>query len=213
MYIKYPRTYHLPCSPGRTNDDKVLGSYDIFNGQNVVVTIKMDGECTTGYSDGYIHARSIDGRSHPSRNWVKNYLAPKLAFLPKGWRVCGENLYAKHSILYEDLESYFYVFSIWDEYNTCLNWNTTIEYCRSLALKTVPVLYSGIWDMNKIRELKKYVDDNKDKNTIEGFVVRKTCGFRYDNFKDNVAKYVRANHITTSEHWMQNSIIKNKLKT
>jgi len=39
-------------------------------GREVVVTEKMDGENTTMYCDN-IHARSIDGRHHPSRDWVK----------------------------------------------------------------------------------------------------------------------------------------------
>lgn len=36
----------------------------------VVITEKMDGENTTLYRDG-LHARSLDSRHHPSRNWVK----------------------------------------------------------------------------------------------------------------------------------------------
>lgn len=42
--IKYPRTYHLPTSPGVTDDDRVLESYAGFEGQEIVVTEKMDGE-------------------------------------------------------------------------------------------------------------------------------------------------------------------------
>ena len=52
--IKYPRTYHLPYSQSKT-DDKTLSNDDQFKGMEVVVTIKMDGENTTIYPDGYIH--------------------------------------------------------------------------------------------------------------------------------------------------------------
>lgn len=43
--VKFPRTYHLPWSEGRSSDDKVLESLDSFIEQEVVVTVKMDGEC------------------------------------------------------------------------------------------------------------------------------------------------------------------------
>jgi hypothetical protein len=42
-YTKYPRTFHLPYSFGRTSDDKVLKTDDQFIGKHVVITEKMDG--------------------------------------------------------------------------------------------------------------------------------------------------------------------------
>ena len=65
--VRYPRTYHLPWSPGATDDDRVLPDVRHFEGQEVVVTAKMDGEQTTMYTD-YLHARSIDWSRHPSRS-------------------------------------------------------------------------------------------------------------------------------------------------
>ena len=70
--VKYGRTFHLPWSPGATDDDKVLDSVAHFVGHDVVVTEKMDGENTTVYPTGYTHARSVDSKkSHPSRDWLK----------------------------------------------------------------------------------------------------------------------------------------------
>jgi hypothetical protein len=43
------------------------------------------------------------------------------------------------------------------------------------------------------------------------FVIRTVDSFHYDNFKLNVAKYVRKNHIQTNEHWSKNWV-KNNLK-
>ncbi|MCK9429121.1 MAG: hypothetical protein M0R17_03800 [Candidatus Omnitrophica bacterium] len=42
--LKYFRTYHLPYSPGTTNDDKKLVDDSDFVGKEVVITAKMDGE-------------------------------------------------------------------------------------------------------------------------------------------------------------------------
>jgi RNA ligase len=96
-WVKYPRTYHLPWSEGIQDDDRTLESLDAFAGRRVVVTEKMDGENTSLYRD-HLHARSLDGRHHPSRNWVKQFWSRLRADIPEGWRICGENLYARHSI-------------------------------------------------------------------------------------------------------------------
>ena len=105
-YIKYPRTYHLPWSENITDDDRIIKSLDKFKEGRIIITEKMDGENTTMYCD-YIHARSVDGRHHPSRNYVKQFRSSISHEIPEGWRVCGENLYAVHSIRYEDLSHYF----------------------------------------------------------------------------------------------------------
>lgn len=204
--VKYPRTYHLPWShAGR--DDRTLDNTDHFKGREVVITEKMDGENTTIYSDGFLHARSVDGRSHPSRAWVKN-LASKVAYeLPAGWRVCGENLYAKHSIAYTSLPSYFLGFSVWDDKNVCQSWDDTLTYFGLLGITSVPVIYRGVYDYLCIDgELDIFMSGNQ-----EGYVVRLADSFHYKDFRMSVAKYVRANHVQTLEHWMFNRIETNKL--
>lgn len=203
MYTKYPRTFHLPWSEGATDDDKTLSSVDHFSGVEVVVTEKMDGENTTIYPDGHVHARSIDSGNHPSRNWVKS-LAGRIAHqIPEGWRICGENLYAKHSIEYRDLSSYFLVFSIW-EGDKALSWEETVAYAEMLGLNMVPTLYKGVWDEKKIRALWT--------GTGEGYVVRKAESFIRAEFSTSIAKFVRRNHVQTEAHWMHQSMIVNGLR-
>lgn len=197
--VKYPRTHHLPWSPGITEDDRVMDSAALMwlAQEEVVVTAKMDGENTSMYSDGYVHARSIDGASHESQSWVRSMWAKVAHELPYGWRVCGENLYATHSIRYSDLPSYLMVFSVWDEKNSCLSWDDTCEWAELLGFPTVPELYRGEFSYEKIESLwSPQVHD-----TLEGYVVRTTDGFPYREFKSRVAKFVRPNHVTTDRHW------------
>lgn len=208
-YIKYPRTFHLPCSLGRTKDDRAHADYSCFVGKEVVVTIKMDGENTSAYADGHIHARSIDSDNHPSRNWCKNYLSSKIHDLPPNWRLCGENLYAKHSIHYKELKSYFYLFSIWDERNTCLSWDDTLEWAALLGLTTVHTMYRGKFELDIINTLAAQVEMQQDR--IEGFVLRLSSAFSYQSFQTSVGKYVRKNHVQTNQHWMRTSVVKNEL--
>ena len=107
-YVKFPKISHLPWSEGvDERTDRVFSQVDVaenFQGREVVVTEKMDGENTSMYGD-YIHARSLNSRNHPSRNWVKNLHAGIAHEIPDGWRVCGENVYAEHSIHYRGLPS------------------------------------------------------------------------------------------------------------
>jgi hypothetical protein len=207
-YVKYPRTFHLPFSYGRTDDDKVIPDCSQFEGREVVVTIKMDGENTTGYYDGHIHARSIDSDNHASRNWVKNFLAGKLHELPIGWRVCGENLFARHSIHYTNLKSYFYLFSLWDNRNNCLSWDATSEWAQLLGVELVPVLYRGMWNDKLIKQL---WNENHNGNSMEGYIVRKAEAFHYGAFRRSVAKFVRSNHVQTNQHWLRTQIERNEL--
>lgn len=95
-YVKYPRTLHFSWSPGATDDDRIHKDLRGFEGQEVVVTEKMDGENTTLYRD-YYHARSLDSNSHPSQSWARAFHARMSYNIPDGWRVCAENLYARQS--------------------------------------------------------------------------------------------------------------------
>ena len=204
---KYPRTHHLPWSPGATDDDKMLSSVSHFEGRRVVVTEKMDGEnCTIGRT--YTHARSKDSAHHPSRAWVKQ-LASQIGYqLPEGFRLCGENLYAKHSLGYTDLPGYFLWFSIWDGMS-CLSWEETKDYAELLGLPLVPVLYEGEWDERLIKKL--WQGRSVYGTEGEGYVVRLAEGFAYDTFAKSVAKFVRPSHVQTDEHWMAAEINPNQL--
>lgn len=206
-YVKYPRTYHLPWSEGKTDDDKTLADCKHFEGKEVIILEKMDGENATFYKNGY-HARSIDGRDHWSRSYAKN-LQAKIGFeIPDGWRFAGENLYAKHSISYDDLEDYVLFFSIWNEKNVCLSWDETIAYFDILGLHYPKIFYRGIWDEKYTQNLYK----NFDRSRVEGYVVRLAGSFSYAAFSKSVAKFVRAEHVATSHHWMFTARDKNKLK-
>ncbi|MCI0693650.1 RNA ligase family protein [candidate division KSB1 bacterium] len=207
--IKYPRTPHLPWSPGRTGDDILLESIQHLEKlKDVVVTEKLDGENTTLYHD-YLHARSIDSASHASRNWLKRFHAEMSYKIPLDMRICGENLFAKHSIFYNALTSYFYVFAIFQD-DACLTWDETVEWCRRLELEPMPTLYRGKWDEQKIRACWRGVSFYGEEQ--EGYVVRNATCFSYADFKYNVAKYVRASHVRTTQNWKRGSIISNQLE-
>lgn len=205
--IKYPRTPHLPWSPGATDDDRILHDLSFFEGRRVIGTVKMDGENTTMYSDG-LHARSLDSKGGADRDWVKQFWSGFAHSIPYGWRICGENLWARHSIHYTDLPSYFMGFSVWNEFNSCLDWDTTVEYFELFGITPVKVIYDGLWDESAIRKLHATLDTEKD----EGFVIRVADSFHYDYFGTSVAKFVRKGHVQTDKHWRHQELVPNILK-
>ncbi|MFE5806786.1 RNA ligase family protein, partial [Streptomyces sp. NPDC056491] len=206
MRVHYPRTPHLPWSPGVAADDlRAVGPTALAGlaGREVVVTEKLDGENTTLYADG-LHARSLDSAHHPSRAWVKGLQGRIGAGIPAGWRVCGENLYARHSIPYEDLDSWFYGFSVWDG-DQCLDWDRTVRFLRGLGVPTPCVLWRGTFDERALRRLKL------DTARQEGYVVRTVAGFTREEFGRSLAKWVRGGHVQTSAHWMFAQVVPNGL--
>lgn len=208
MYIKYPRTPYLPFSPSVAKGDRVLKNTDHFKDRDVVVTTKMDGESTTMYRTG-LHARSLDSSTHPSRFWVTKFHSEIADSIPDGWRICGENMYAEHSIGYTDLPSYFLGFSIWDDTNHALSWDETIEYFELFGITPVDVLYRGKFN----ETLLKILGNRLNTETTEGFVIRVSDSFMYDDFGQSVAKWVRPDHIQTETHWMHSKMRINQLKS
>lgn len=205
MKRKYPRTYHVNWSPGTTIDDKIHQDIDFFNDKEIVITEKMDGENTTMMND-CIHSRSLDSADHPSRHWVKGLWGKIKYDIPDNWKICGENLFATHSIHYTNLSSYFMVFSIWDENDICLSWDDTVTFANFLNLETVPVLWRGIYN-------KEFIENFKINTDIqEGFVIRIVDSFPFSDFDKSVAKWVRKGHVTSDDHWMFKKITPNELR-
>ena len=218
-YTKYPRTFHFPWSPGTSSDDRFLSAKDVeyFNNKKIVVTEKLDGENTSMYRD-HIHARSMDSRAHPSQTWVRQFHSQIRNEIPIGWRICGENMYAKHSIYYDKLDTFFYVFSVWNEKNECLSWDDTKEFCllvntciglnSPFILKPVPVLYEGIWDIDQVKAC--WTGKSNLGEAQEGYVCRNVESFPYPMRSESkhempvfvdLAKFVRAKHVQSDSHW------------
>ncbi|MER5358316.1 RNA ligase family protein [Streptomyces sp. NPDC002785] len=206
MRTHYPRTAHLPWSPGATSDDVRIADLCALAGREVVVTEKLDGENTTLYADG-LHARSLDSAHHPSRGWVKALQGRIGARIPDGWRVCGENMFARHSIPYDGLESFFYGFSVWDGEH-CLGWDRTVVFLRELGIPVPPVLWRGVFDARAEKALRALKPDTARQ---EGYVVRPADGFDAPDFGRLVAKWVRPGHVQTDTHWMHASVVENGL--
>jgi hypothetical protein len=209
---KFPRTYHLPWSGGASDAGERVMDPSILYGKEVVITEKVDGENTT-FARDYLHARSLDWAYHPSRTWVANLWGSVSPNIHPDVRVCGENLYAKHSVEYTDLPSYFLVYAVMFD-DIVLSWKDTERMCFELGLRHVHVCHWSVYDAVSESCLKEKKCDEMGSaygEVSEGYVLRPSDSFHIEDWKTLVGKYVRPNHVQTDIHWMTNSIEKNKL--
>ena len=135
---KYSRTYHYPFSPGTSGDDRINHDYwsDIQQIKTIVHTEKLDGE------NNCISKLGVFARSHAAPT-----TSPWTATLREFWHrvrsdlanleVFLENLYAIHSLKYQNLDSHFYVFAIRDS-GRWLSWEEVKFYASMIDLPTVP---------------------------------------------------------------------------
>ena len=214
-YRKYPKTPALPYSKHTSVDDEWHNSIKMFDNKEVIISNKYDGEATTLYSDK-IHARSIDSMHlfarHPSRTWVKALHAQIKHKIPPHLRICGENVYAYHSVFYPALPTYFFVYGVFDNSkNLALAWDDVVEIAKDLDLMTVHVLYRGIWDEKVAKQLWPF--SLYGEAEAEGYVVRCAHAFPEREFHDNIAKFVRPNHCAKdAEHWLTRPVVPNRLR-
>jgi hypothetical protein len=194
--MKYPRTKHLPNSPGFTQDDERLMDISHLVGKEVIYTEKLDGECTNCLTNK-IHARSEDSNFHPSQSWMKSFHSSFAWKIPQNIQIVGENVYAKHSIFYDNLTTFFYVFAVIDlDRKVFKSVDETIQTCKELGLQYVPILWRGTFHTDFQIPKKSSFGD-----TIEGFVVRVVNEFSIEDSGKSMAKWVRAGHVQTDEHW------------
>jgi hypothetical protein len=165
----------------------------------------MDGENTTIHHGG-CHARSPDSGYHASRDWVKAFAASISPNLAENERIVGEYLFARHSVAYDSLPSYFLGFA-WIVDSTVQAWDATLERFNDLGIQNVTVLHRGPFSDATVNTVLANLDLSKQ----EGFVVRTTSEFPEATMGTCMAKYVRADHVQSETHWMHAEIVRNGL--
>jgi hypothetical protein len=177
--IKYPRTKHIEGSNLQTGDDPNVTPMSWVKDKLIVIEEKLDGANTgISFEDGVLKLQSrghyLDGGSREYFfNWFKMFANKHINelrnLLGDRYIMYGEYVFAKHTIFYDQLTSYFYEFDIYDKKNQI--WLSTEERFKLLFpvrdfIKSVPVLYKGsgaILSPNFVSNLvtkSKYISDN-----------------------------------------------------
>jgi hypothetical protein len=210
MSAKYPRSPHFPWSPGGTSDDRRLLDVSSLVGVDLVVTEKCDGS-NLAYTPGQVYSRShARVPAHPSFDLAKATHARIRGELSEGLTVFCEYCYAVHSIVYEGLPGYSMVFGVRDDARRVWwSWGMVELQAQLLGLPTVPVLFRG--RVSSERELRALTDDlsrepSRFGGPREGVVARVAGEFEDGAFGRSLAKWVRAGHVQTEEHWLHQEI-------
>ncbi len=236
MIEKYARSLHSPISLGATSDDRIMkpGYLQYFKElDKLILTEKLDGQNNCFKKTG------VFARSHGAVSklpWDKplierwNLIRDDLGDL----EIFGENLYAKHAIEYNKLESYFYVFAV-RENGVWKSWEEVKFYAELFDFPTVPeidIKFSlrtiSHQNLNRTEDqiLQEWLRVNlgmtwtdsvltpgllggKNSKTgeaaSEGFVIRNAAEFPCDSLEfSNLFKLVRENHVQTDVHWTKN---------
>jgi len=209
---RYPKTPHWPWSETVHRDDSYHQDPEFFLDKEVVVTEKIDGGNTALYR-GEVYARSTLRPSHDG--WMamvrKNH-AWKVDRDTEWLTLFGEDIAARHSISYTiPMDETFYLFaariSVEQVDDIFCSWDGVESYAKHYDLPTVPVIFKG--SFSKIKDITEFFIEERKKHSAfgpekEGFVMRTADSFPANDFSQNVAKFVRAKHVQTDEHWTRN---------
>ena len=213
-HVKYPKTPYLNFSPG-CDDDRYIDTQELL-GKPLAVTVKRDGSCVT-LSREVCGARNGHTAEHPSFAPLKARHAAVKESIPKGVQVFGEWLYARHSIHYAGdlaLLDHLQVFAVYDQDQQLFySQDDMLDLCRFLGLAAVDrlavVTYKAEWELvNGVTALAQAAILRGE----EGVVVKSMYPYHFGQFPTNVAKYVRENHVQTTDRWKQEAVIKNELR-
>lgn len=215
MSLKYPRSLHLPFSPGAGSDDKIMTDeqFESFLNKEIVITEKLDGSnvCLT-HTD--VYSRSHSGpAAHKSFNPLKKIHSWLKYQIPEDISIFGEWCYALHSIEYRMLQHPLNIFGYRnDKTGEWADWEHVKILAEMLEVPTVPVLLRGV--ISDKRELKELIEDFSQLSSIygpqrEGIVIRTTAPPTVNKINqiEGLGKWVRENHVQTSVHWKNMPIV------
>lgn len=208
---------HLPWSKGATNDDKIATDLSSLINVPIVISEKFDGSNTSLETDGCFARTHSGPPNHPSFDALKALHARIKYGIPNNIQIFGEWCFALHSIAYDSLPGYFLMFGIRElgSFPFWYSWGELEEWAAELGLPTVPVLWRGaVATESELQAITESLvkEPSVCGKTREGVVVRIENGFSDEDFSKSVMKWVRKDHVQTSDHWKDQEIIRNKLK-
>lgn len=153
---KYPRTPHLPGSRLQPGDHGLpVADFTAIAGRHVVVEEKVDGaNAALSFDAG--GGLLLQSRGHfltggprerhfaPFKAWASGVRQELWERIGSRYVVYGEWLYAKHTIYYDSLPSWFLEFDVLDlETDRFLATPARRHLLRGLPVHSVPVLHQG----------------------------------------------------------------------
>ncbi len=216
MSAKYPRSMHVPFSPGSTSDDKIASysEFDLFLGRRIIITEKLDGSnvCLTNSN---VYSRSHSGPpGHKSFDPLIKFHSENKAKIPENISLFGEWAYAVHSINYLMLQHHLNLFGVRNDITgKWAAWDEVTMWADEIGVAHVPMILDGCFAKREI--LKNVIRGLSQLSSVygperEGLVIRTFEGPNVNdkNQLEGLQKWVRANHIKTlDKHWQKQEIV------
>ncbi|MDV7341833.1 RNA ligase family protein, partial [Terasakiella sp. A23] len=107
---------------------------------------------------------------------------------------------------------YYHFFKVFHIRNvkeeTFFGWDRVMTLCQEVGFDPVPVLFDGVFQsISAIEEWMTQEAPNSSKlggADREGFVIRVAEAIPIGRFQEMTAKWVRADHVQSDEHWTRN---------
>jgi len=232
--FKFPRTRHLVDAGGSaiTRDDLLMTkkeAKDFLTGKIITVEEKIDG-ANIGFSvdENYTiraqnRAHFVSSNSHKQFStldtWISQNSEALLRVLNNGQFILfGEWMYAKHSIYYTSLPSYFIAFDIYNSHNgTFVSKRERDRMLEGTGIHVVPLVVER--EFRDIHELLPYLETKSAyyDGPVEGLYLRKDSDSQQPNTQEsqgNVlfdrSKVVRPDFLQQiDEQWTKQKFTKN----
>ena len=251
--VKYPRTRHLRGSRlGPGDEDLTQAPFSEIFGRHIVIEEKIDGANSAISFDGegnlLLQSRGhyLDG-GHRERHynllkqWANNNVDVFFDVLGTKYIMYGEWMYAKHTVFYDALPSYFMEFDIYDRENGVFldTPSRKVLTDKMGIVSSVPVLASGVFhskeeivsligNSNYISEnhienlralatrldldVERQVRETDPSRLMEGLYIKvEENGLTVDRFKFVRQGFIQA-VMESGSHWQSRPIIPNLLK-
>lgn len=249
--IKYPRTPHLEGSRLQPGDEdlsqrhfsEIAGKHLVVeekcDGANSAISFSKDGELLLQSRGHYLTGGYRERHYNLMKQWANVHKDAFYEVLGSRYIMYGEWMYAKHSVFYDKLPSYFLEFDILDrESGSFLDTPSRKKLTDQLPIQPVPVLVEGefkrredlldfLGDSNyispnhieKLKELcalngldpERQCRETDSSRRMEGLYIKvEEGGYVVDRLK-----YVRASFAqcvdNSGTHWLDRPIIPNQL--
>eukprot|EP00794_Sanderia_malayensis_P014062 gene14061-15528_t len=231
--FKFPRTMHVLDAGGSnvSRDDLVMSKNEakiFIKGKTITVEEKIDG-ANIGISLSDNYQIVVQNRSHyvsssthrqfgPLDKWISDHSDELYKILDNGTQILfGEWLYAKHSILYTNLPSYFIAFDIYNsDKKKFLSSSRRDKILQRSGIATVPLIdekqFKNVEELLSLLQTpSKFYD-----GPVEGIYLRINDDKQKQNdvadqgFLLNRAKIVRPGFIQNIEaQWTRQKFTKN----
>ena len=214
MNAKFPRIGHLSYSPGINKDD-IFGTVTLPSDRHFMLSEKMDGSNVALTRDEIFARTHAHPPSHPSYDALKALHAGIRFLIPEGHTVFCEWCWAIHSIEYDGLPNPpLFMLGVRREPDTWLSLKDREDLAKILKISKIPAIWAG--SLKSEKDLEQMVEYFMKSPPIfgpvrEGIVVSCTDEFKDSDWNDLTAKWVRAGHVQTDEHWLQGPVRKQKL--